>query len=313
MIEERSPQQAIFIFGFPRSGTTLLQRVLNSYQDVLIWGEHVSFLKDVANAYFRVWRNPDFFKSTAPLDELLRDTKPTTQWQGWLNWIGEEEWTRLHRQFLDSIFVPGGLAGKRFWGWKEVHYMAAKDEQTLPFLAATYPHAKYVFLVRNGFNTLASFSVWPRRNNIADWKHEGCRRWKEMIRSFRDWHQSGKVESFWIRYEELIEGKGEVLRLLNSMGKRLGTDQSDILQAQTGRGSSFGTQNYHERWRQLSTLRLGVALACFGELNRELGYDNPPVPLHGRFVGRSVSSFLSLFHLTSRLLPRLRSGLLVRS
>jgi hypothetical protein len=304
MIDEQPDRQAIFVFGFPRSGTTLLQRVLNSYQDVLIWGEHASFLKDVANGYFRVWRNPDFFKSTTPLDEMLRDTKPLTHWQGWLNWIGEEEWRRLYRQFLDSIFVPRGLPGKRFWGWKEVHYTAGKDEQTLPFLAATYPEAKYVFLVRSGFNTLASFSRWPRRSNIAEWKHEGCGRWKEMMRSFRDWHQSGKVESFWIRYEELIEGKGEVLRLLNSMGKRLGADQIAILQTETGRGSSFGTQTYSERWKQLSTLRLGVALACFGKLNHELGYENPPVPIHGRFAGRAASPILTLFHLTSRLSRR---------
>jgi hypothetical protein len=83
---ERDPGQdrpaAHLHLWVPASGTTLLQRVLNSYQDVLIWGEHVSFLKDVANAYFRVWRNPDFFKSTTPLDEMLRDTKPLTHWQG---------------------------------------------------------------------------------------------------------------------------------------------------------------------------------------------------------------------------------------
>jgi hypothetical protein len=197
--------------------------------------------------------------------------------------------------------VPGGLPGKRFWGWKEVHYAAGKDEQTLPFLAATYPEAKYVFLVRSGFNTLAELQPMAAAQQYAEWKHEGCGGWKEMIRSFRDWHQSGKVESFWIRYEELIEGKGEVLRLLNSMGKRLGADQIAILQAETGRGSSFGTQTYGERWKQLSTLRLGVALACFGKLNHELGYENPPVPIHGRFAARAASPFLSLFHLTLRL------------
>jgi hypothetical protein len=306
MIHERTARQPIFVFGFPRSGTTLLQRVLNSYQDVLIWGEHVAFLRDVANAYFRVWRNPDFFKSTTALNELLRDTKPLTHWQGWLNWIGEEEWKHLYRQFLESIFVPRGLPDKQFWGWKEVHYTARKDEQTLPFLAQIYPEAKYVFLVRSGFNTMASFSVWPRRTNIAIWAQEGCRRWKEMIGSFRDWHRSRKVESFWIRYEELIEAKGEVLRLLESMGKRLGEDQQAILQAETGRGSSFRTQTYHERWKQLSMLRLGIALSRFGSLNRELGYENPPVPIHGRFAARAVSPVLTSFYLVSRLLRRMR-------
>lgn len=298
---ERIARQPIFIFGFPRSGTTLLQRVLNSYQDVLIWGEHVAFLKDVANAYFRVWHNPDFFKSTMALNEVLNDN-PLTHWQGWLNWIGEEEWRHLYRQFLESVFVPQGVSDKRFWGWKEVHYTGCKEEQTLPFLAQLYPKAQYVFLVRSGFNTMASFSVWPRRTNIAVWKHEGCERWKEMIGSLRDWHQSGKVESFWIRYEELIEGKGEVLCLLESMGKRLGADQQGILEAASGRGSSFETQTYRERWRQLSGLRLGIALSCFGKLNRELEYEDPPVPIHGRLAARVISPALTSFYLASRLL-----------
>jgi len=296
MMHHRTAQQPIFIFGFPRSGTTLLQRFLNSYPDTLIWGEHVAFLKAVANAYFQVWRNPDFFKSPTALSEILKDTKPLTHWQGWLNWVGEEEWRQLYRQFLESIFVPGGLPGKRFWGWKEVHYTGSKEEQTLPFLANIYPEAKYVFLIRSGFNTMASFSLWPRRSNIAEWKQEGCERWKKMIRSFRD-------------YEELIAGEGEVLRLLESMGKRLGDDQHAILQAETGRGSSFGTQSYNERWKQLSTLRLGVALACFGNLNREFGYETPRVPIHGRFAGRAVSPLLSSVYLASRMLRRTRSGL----
>jgi hypothetical protein len=90
------------------------------------------------------------------------------------------------------------------------------------------------------------------------------------------------------------------------MGKRLGNDQSAILQAETGRGSSFGTQSYNERWKQLSTLRLGVALACFGNFNRELGYEPPPVPIHGRLAGRAVSPLLTSLYAASRLWQRMR-------
>jgi len=298
-------RQPIFIFGFPRSGTTLLQRFLNSYEDVLIWGEHVSFLKDVANAYFRVWRNSDFFKSKVELYDALHDTKPLTQWQAWMNWIGEEEWRLLYRQFLESIFVPEGLPGKRFWGWKEVHYSGCKDEHTLPFLVNTYPEAKYVFIVRNGFNTMASFNLWPRRINIAEWKHKGCERWKEVVGSFRDWHRSGRVESFWVRYEEMIVGEGEVIRLLESLGKRIGDDQYAILRAETGRGSSFVERTYNDRWKHLSKLRLSVALAVFGNLNRELGYEKPRVPIHVRFAGKIICPFLSSFYLVSRFSSRI--------
>lgn len=307
--EERADRQPIFILGFPRSGTTLLQRILNSYEDVLIWGEHVGFLRDVASAYFRVWRNQDFFKSTVSLDQALQDPGSLTPWPAWMNWIAQDDWKALYRRFLESIFAPGGLPGKRFWGWKEVHYSGAGEDRTLPFLAEIYPDARYVFLVRDGFNNLASFSILPERRNVVAWKHEGCDRWRDTIRSFRNWHGSGRLHSFWIRYEDLIQGRGEILRLVEHMGKRFGEDQHTILRAESGRVSSFGSESYNDRWKQLSTFRQGVAMACFASLNRELGYENPRVPLPALLAGRAAAPVLTFAHLVSRVLPRIRAAL----
>jgi hypothetical protein len=42
----------IFVFGSGRSGTTLLQTILNSYKDICISGEHGGFLKGIAESYF---------------------------------------------------------------------------------------------------------------------------------------------------------------------------------------------------------------------------------------------------------------------
>jgi hypothetical protein len=300
--------QPLFIFGFQRSGTTLLQRILNSYDDVLIWGEHVGFLRDIANGYFRVWRNPDFFDSTVALDRVLRDARSLTEWQAWMNWVEEDDWTELYRRFVESVFAPGGLPGKRFWGWKEVHYSGMEHDRTLPFLAEIYPRARYVFLVRDGFNTLASFSIIPSRQGVAAWKHLGCDRWRDTLSSFRQWHRSDRVESFWIRYEDMIEEEGEIHRLLQHMGKEFGDDQRAILRAETARVSSFGTSAFNDRWMLLSAFRRGVAEACIGELNRSLGYPSPPVPLLARISGRAAAPFLSLAHLASRVPPRIRSA-----
>jgi hypothetical protein len=288
-----SSTKPLFLFGFWRSGTTLLQRLLNSYEDVLIWGEHVGFLRDLANAYFRVWRNPDFFQGNRPLAELLEDRQLQARWSAWMNWIAEEDWRDLYRRFLEAVFAPQGLPGKRFWGWKEVHYAGDSKDATLPFLAEIYPHARYIFLVRSGFNVVASYSIRPRRLSLGEWKHEGCDRWRRTVATFRDWHRSGRVESYWIRYEDMIRGEGELLRLLGAMGKRFGADQRAILTDTAARGSSFDTNRYNERWRQLSTLRLGVARACLARIEQEMGYPVPPVPIHGRMAGRALAPLLA--------------------
>jgi hypothetical protein len=93
------------------------------------------------------------------------------------------------------------------------------------------------------------------------------------------------------------------------MQKTIGEDQWAVLKADSGRGSSFGTPAYNERWKQLSTVRLGVALACFGKLNRELGYEAPPVSLHGRFAGGTLLRLLSCYYLGWERVHRFRRAL----
>ena len=298
--------QPLFILGFARSGTTLLQRLLNSYDDVLIWGEHVGFLRDVANAYALAWRNPDYFASTVPLEDVLVDSRPLTRWQAWMNWTTPEEWRRLYREFLEAIFVPGGLPGRRVWGWKEVHYLRTAHDGTLPFLAELFPEARYVFVVRNGFDTMASFSIRPLRRSLAAWKHEGCLAWTRTVDAIRWWHDSGRLDSYLLRYEDLIEGRGELLRLLASLGKRLGDEQVAVLRAETARGSSFAADTRGERWKQLSMLRRGIAFACLAATNRELGYENPHVPLGARIAARAVSPVLAGIYYRSGFVRRAR-------
>jgi len=49
---KKNKKSPIFLLGTGRSGTTLLQRIINSAEDVIIWGEHGGFLSQVSEAYF---------------------------------------------------------------------------------------------------------------------------------------------------------------------------------------------------------------------------------------------------------------------
>ena len=42
----------IFLLGTGRCGSTLMQKVLNSVENVMIFGEHGGFLRQIAKAYF---------------------------------------------------------------------------------------------------------------------------------------------------------------------------------------------------------------------------------------------------------------------
>jgi len=294
-------KQPIFILGLPRSGTTLLQRILNSYDDVLIWGEHHGFLGPVAKAYYwvlegRPWDTSSHLMAQPRVDwRSLSADKTNTSYQLWMNWFRGEEWKESFERFMDTLFLPQGLPGKRFWGFKEVSYDG--DGRVIEFLKTLYPNAIFVFVIRNGFNVLASH--WKTRVGSGmrtDLRacRELCARWKTQNKHFWQWHRSEKIRSFWISYEELIQGKGEVNSLLEHMGKSFGKNQRDVLASSAGRGSSFDNESYNDRWRTAPWDWLAVTHAMLGEMNRKMGFANPPVPGPMGAFGRAVIWFLSL-------------------
>src|SRR5262249_17774513 len=112
-------------------------------------------------------------------------------------------------------------------------------------------------------------------------------------RAYLAWHRSGRVRSFWIRYEDLIEGKGEVLALLDHLGKSFGDRQREVLAAEGGRGSSFRDEGFNERWRKLPAAWIGVVHACVGGPTAEPGSASGP-PAGRRLLGRALLAGLTL-------------------
>ena len=284
----------IFILGAPRTGTTLLQRVLNSYDDVLLWGEHAGFLADVARAFYAAWDHPSLFRDVRPLAEVLRGSQPRESWQAWMSWTSREDWLQSFRAFLDLLFVPGGLPGKAYWGFKEIRYMTAPGERTLDFLHALYPDAIYLFIVRNAFNALASVKRIPEGAHHLRALKATCARWRNRYEAYHAWHRSGRIRSYWIVYEELIEGRGELLALLDALGRSLGDEQRAVMRSAEGRWSSFKDEAFNERWRRLPPAWLALTSAMLGDLNAAFGYANPPQPALQRLRGRLLLRGLAL-------------------
>lgn len=272
-------KQAVVILGSPRSGTTLVQRLLNSYDDVLIWGEHHGVLAPLGEAFFRVMRGRPWeapFLLRAPKLEwakTLPEDKANWSTQVWMNWFRESEWKNGFRDFLEGLFLPGGLPGKSFWGFKEVSY--GYGDRAMELVREIFPEAWFVFVVRNAFNVLASTKAeYDSAGKPADLEACGqmVERWKWQNQRFWTWHTTNQSRSFWLRYEDLIRGEGGVVHLLGEMGKGFGARQWDLLRAKSGRGSSFGDESFNERWRTLPPDWRLAAAASLGALNRQLGY-----------------------------------------
>jgi len=300
------PKQPIFVFGAHRSGTTLLQRLLNSYDDVLVWGEHAGVLEHLAAAYYRGREHPSLFRQARPLAEVLADSDALGSWQAWLTWFEPPAWTAVFRRLVEELLVPGGLPGKRFWGFKEIRYGAHRDDRTLEFLHALYPEALFVFIVRNPFNTVASSSRAPEGTRSLIAIQRVADLWRRRYRTYRAWYASDTVRSFWIGYEDLIEARGGVHALLGALRQTLGERQRAVLQAEGGRRSSFGDGDVNARWQTLPAFHLAVIEAACGPLRREFGYAAPPLPLLWRLLAPTLLPGLRLAGACARVLRKMR-------
>lgn len=288
------PPQPIFVLGAHRGGTTLLQRLLNSYDDVLVWGEHAGVLEDVAAAFWRGLEEPNLFRHARPLADVLADSDPLGTWQAWLGWLDRPAWIAAFRRIVETLLVPEGLPGKRFWGFKEIRYGARGGDRTIDFLHTLYPDALFAFIVRNPFNAVASSGRAPGGARGLAGVQRAADLWRRRYRTYRAWHAAGSVRSFWIRYEDLCEAGGEVHALLAAMGRTFGDRQRAVLAAEGGRGSSFRDGDVNARWRTLGAGRLALVNAACGALARELGYTAPPLPPGWRLLGPVLLRILRL-------------------
>lgn len=271
----------LFVFGGHRGGTTLLQRLLNSFDDVAIWGEHEGVLTQVADAYFRGAESAQLFanvRTAGPSD-------PRSDWQAWMSAVTRDDWDASFRRLVTALFLPPGARGVCVWGFKEIRYGTLPGDRAIELLARLFPDARVAFLVRNPFNMLASAATRPEGpRSLADVVRV-CTRIATRFRTFGEWHRSGRLRSHWIVYEELIEERGAIHELLADLGRTLGPAQRAVLAAEGGgRGSSFRDAAVNERWRRLPPVWLAVARRGLAPIARELGYPLPPVSPIPRLV-----------------------------
>jgi sulfotransferase family protein len=294
----------IFLLSSGRSGSTLVQRIFNSYDDVLIWGEHGGFLQEVASAYFRLREHPSnkkfIFAPGAGLQTIPWSEIPTLKraenWQAWMNWFSIADVDDLFRQFVRALFTHPSAPADHIWGFKEIRY--GPNDRVIEFLARLFPDAQFVFLVRNGLNTVSSqlSTFHPTGVRFHRLREVGrlpivirrSRTWRNQNTCFWHWHQSGRLRSDWVHFEDVIAGKPVLDRALAAVGKRFGDVQRDVVRSEEGRGASHGnTGDVNQRWRTTTWLSTACVETIVGPLNQELGYASPPSLRFLRFLPTS--------------------------
>jgi hypothetical protein len=211
----------IFVLGSGwRTGSTLMQRMLNDTPKTLIWGEPYSegaIVQRLAESI--AFLDPENGRFQG---KILSDDAAVP---------GEEEWTanmtpplpRLvdaHRAMLDQLFkVPAALHGAERWGIKEVVW----GRDVIDLLALLYPAARFVLLVRDPVAQWRSYRPQTRRPWFYRWPESPIgspvsfgRLWDRLVREFV-LAATELPQATLVRYEDLDDAD-ELERLTDFLG-----------------------------------------------------------------------------------------------
>ena len=281
----------VFLLGSGRSGSTLLQRVLNSYDDITIWGEHRGFLLGLSDAYFEIVAHPwnrqhwtSLWLEATPSWDQVREWKAGDQWQAWMNWVTVADVDEQFRRFLRSFFQhPSGATVGHFWGFKEIRY--GRGDRVIEFLARLFPDARFVFLSRNGLNSVSSQvrTFQPAGTRFRALRDLASTRlvvhraeqWRLQNATLLEWHRSGTIRSHWITYEAMVRDPEALAPLLADLGKTIGPAQRAVLGNTEGRGAFAADVDVNARWRAIGLVPMACAEIVLGEVNADLGYEVP--------------------------------------
>lgn len=183
----------IFLIGAPRSGTTLLARMLSAHS--LIYGRaephlitpiaHLGFYGNVQKAPY------DPFNAEQAVKEIVAEIPR-----------GEAGYLDALRAYTDSLYaqmMETAPPGKRYFLDKTPAYGLV-----LPFLTKLYPQAKYVVLTRHPLAVLSSYveSFFDGDYEAALAHNPILQRYVPALAAFV---REQPVPLVWVKYEELVK------------------------------------------------------------------------------------------------------------
>jgi hypothetical protein len=222
----------IFLLGTGRCGSTLLQKILNSVDNVMIYGEHGGFLRQIAEAYFLNLEDKKIEKyimsqNVAGEDptSVLESLKDPQLWTAWMNWYNRETVKKNFRDFTESFFNPIALGRKVHWGFKEIRY--GLNDRVLEMLSDLYPKGRFIFMVRNPLEVVAS-KISAR---MSEGLETDVQSWVEQNTNFLDFYRLNREKSRIVRYEDLIGSNSPQLKqLFDWLGFSLTAKQTNIME-----------------------------------------------------------------------------------
>lgn len=197
--------ESILLVTYGRSGSTLLQGILNAIPSILVRGENHNFCWGL----FQAWKSLMSAKSDFGRPA---SASSTDAWYGAMD-LNPELFLVQARELLKSQILPEGQRGPVCWGFKEIRYLDHLDELPafLDFLSRLLPRPAIIFNTRDHDDVC----------NSAFWKRAPAQTLRQKLaaadRLFLEYAENND-HAFICRYERTVLGEQGLQPLFNFLG-----------------------------------------------------------------------------------------------
>jgi len=219
-----------FVLGLPKSGTTWVQKALDSHPELLCRGE----------GKFMIFRK-ELSKAAVKYSDHLAGHQKKVFGEEFFPEVTRPEFDRLYRAFMEGRLIgdgpPPGV--KRIGNKDPEHGMVLSD------LAQHFPDAAFVQVIRDPRDIAVSTWHHMRRTEpgfvetIGDFEafaRQNVKEWRVYVRSVRKVSQEKALDYVELRYEDLHADGAPILSMIF---ERLGVDPSPAVVAQCLESASF--------------------------------------------------------------------------
>lgn len=198
----------VFIFAATwRSGSTLLQRMVLSGRDILVWGEPYARSNLIDNMLLQFAP----FSNEYPKADFLSLSSSSDYEDGWTANLFPPvaDLVSAHQAWFVRLFEePAMKHGWKRWGIKEVRLSGAHAA----YLKILFPNCKIVFLYRSPYEAWKSYRQWRRWFwRWPDYKVRSCyvfcHIWRSQVESFLSWAE--KLDAMIVSYDDIVRAGAE--------------------------------------------------------------------------------------------------------
>lgn len=260
----------VFIYGYPKSGTTLLLALLDRHPELLVYPEETKFFNIVSGK--PVNRNPDFILTETPARLFAKgEVQVTSGYRDYRDVDADlfaeklrERWNAGDRSERDlfeaTILSYGDEAGqkdRRYWVEK-----TPMNELHLNKLHRWWSEVRAIYILRDPRDNFVSYEkLWKLRKSVLS-PIRFMAYWTDSIRAWR-YNRLPLDNKLLIRYRDLVSYPQEVMQTVADF---LEIDWDDGLLLPTRNGGAWAGNSMHEQdFSGISTGSLGKYTSLFSE------------------------------------------------